>query len=37
LEGSYECVDRIVINAYYRLGQMGGGMRLWWPAAATRT
>ena len=30
LEGSYECVDRIVLNAYYRLGQMGGGVRLWW-------
>lgn len=25
LEGSYDCVDRIVLNAYFPLGQTGGG------------
>ena len=30
LEGSYDCVDRIVLNAYYPLGQTGGGLRTWW-------
>lgn len=30
LEGSYDCVDRIVINAYYPMGQTGGGFRVWW-------
>ena len=30
LEGSYDCVDRIVVNAFYPLGQTGGGLRYWW-------
>jgi len=30
LEGSYDCVDRIVINGYFSLGQQGGGFRFWW-------
>lgn len=30
LEGSYDCVDRMVLNAYYPLGQTGGGLRCWW-------
>jgi len=30
LDGSYDCVDRIVLNAYYPLGQSGGGFRTWW-------
>jgi hypothetical protein len=30
LSGSYDCVDRIVFNAYFQFGQMGGGFRLWW-------
>jgi uncharacterized protein YegP (UPF0339 family) len=30
LDGSYDCVDRIVINAYFILGQTGGGFRTWW-------
>jgi hypothetical protein len=30
LEGSYDCVDRITINAFYPMGQTGGGLRLWW-------
>lgn len=30
LEGRYDCLDRIVINAFYSLGQTGGGMRTWW-------
>ena len=27
LEGSYECVVRIVLNAYFRMGHSGGGLR----------
>lgn len=30
LEGSYDCVDRITVNAFYPMGQTGGGVRLWW-------
>jgi hypothetical protein len=30
LEGSYDCVDRVVIKGYFRLGQQGAGMRVWW-------
>jgi hypothetical protein len=30
LQGSYDCVDRIVLNAFYPLGQTGGGLRAWW-------
>ena len=30
LEGAYDCVDRIVVNAYFPLGQTGGGLRSWW-------
>ena len=30
LENSYDCVDRIVLNAYFRLGQAAGGFRTWW-------
>ena len=30
LDGTYDCVDRIVINAYFILGQTGGGFRTWW-------
>jgi hypothetical protein len=30
LDGSYDCVDRIVLNAYYRLGYSAGGFRQWW-------
>jgi hypothetical protein len=32
LTGSYDCVDRIVLNAYYRMGHDPGGFRLWWRA-----
>ena len=32
LEGSYDCVDRVVLNAYFGMGQSGGGFRLWWRA-----
>jgi hypothetical protein len=28
--GSYDCVDRIVLNAYYPLGHSPGGFRVWW-------
>ena len=30
LTGSYDCVDRIVLNAYFRLGHSAGGFRYWW-------
>lgn len=30
LEGGYDCVDRIVLNAYFSMGQSGGGFRMWW-------
>jgi hypothetical protein len=29
LTGSYDCVDRIVLNAYYPLGHNPGGFRVW--------
>jgi hypothetical protein len=32
LSGSYDCVDRIVLNAYSRMGHDPGGFRLWWRA-----
>jgi hypothetical protein len=32
LEGSYDCVDRVVLNAYFSLGQTAGGFRTWWRA-----
>lgn len=30
LEGVYDCVDRIVVNAYFSLGHNPGGFRVWW-------
>jgi hypothetical protein len=30
LTGSYDCVDRIVLNAYFPLGHNPGGFRCWW-------
>lgn len=30
LSGSYDCVDRIVLNAYFPLGHSPGGFRVWW-------
>ncbi|MGB7194116.1 MAG: hypothetical protein WBD81_11725, partial [Collimonas pratensis] len=30
LTGSYDCVDRIVLKAYYPLGHNPGGFRVWW-------
>ncbi|MBL8374769.1 MAG: hypothetical protein JNL91_09365, partial [Candidatus Accumulibacter sp.] len=32
LEGRYDCVDRIVLNGYFPLGQQGGAFRTWWQA-----
>jgi hypothetical protein len=32
LTGSYDCVDRIVLNAYFRMAHDPGGFRLWWRA-----
>ena len=30
LEGGYDCVDRVVLNAYFSMGQSGSGFRAWW-------
>jgi hypothetical protein len=30
LTGSYDCVDRVVLNAYFSLGHSPGGFRTWW-------
>lgn len=30
LAGTYDCVDRIVLNAYFSLAQSPGGFRVWW-------
>jgi hypothetical protein len=30
LTGSYDCVDRVVLNAYFPLGHNPGGFRCWW-------
>ena len=30
LTGSYDCPDRIVLNAYYSMGHAPGGFRTWW-------
>ena len=30
LTGSYDCVDRIVLNGYFRPGHHAGGFRIWW-------
>src|ERR1700751_4857348 len=29
LGGSYDCVDRIVLNVYFRMGHDPGGFRVW--------
>src|SRR5258708_35234440 len=34
LSGSYDCVDRIVLNAYFPMGHNPGGFRWWWRALA---
>jgi hypothetical protein len=30
LTGGYDCVDRIVLNAFFSLGYHPGGFRIWW-------
>ena len=30
LTGCYDCVDRIVLNAYFSIGHNPGGFRCWW-------
>lgn len=30
LDGSYDCVDRIVLNAHFGLAYSAGGFRTWW-------
>jgi hypothetical protein len=30
LRGSYDCVDRIVLRAYFPMGQTSGGFLTWW-------
>ena len=30
LDGHYDCVDRIVLNGYFLMGQTSGGLLIWW-------
>jgi len=30
LTGSYDCVDRVVLNAFFPMGHNPGGFRCWW-------
>jgi hypothetical protein len=30
IEARYDCVDRLVVNCYFQLGQTGGGFRTFW-------
>jgi hypothetical protein len=30
LSGTYDCVDRISVRGYFRLGQTSGGLLTWW-------
>jgi len=30
LDGVYDCVDRIILNGYYRFACSPGGFRMWW-------
>jgi hypothetical protein len=30
LDGTYDCVDRIILSGYFISAQSGGGFRLWW-------
>ena len=30
LDGGYDFVDRVICNAYFSMGQTGGGFRMWW-------
>src|SRR3954451_21845021 len=30
LEREYDCLDRIVLNAYFRFAHSPGGFRVWW-------
>ena len=32
LEGGYDCVDRVVLNAYMSICHSPGGFRVWWRA-----
>jgi len=32
LDGRYDCVDRLVLNAYFALGHSPAGFRTWWRA-----
>jgi hypothetical protein len=30
IDGDYDCVDRVVLNAYFPMGHSPGGFRTWW-------
>jgi hypothetical protein len=32
LQGTYDCVDRVVLNGYFSMGCSPGGFRTWWRA-----
>ena len=36
LQGTYDGADRVVLNAYFPLGQTGGGLRAWVALSARR-
>ena len=35
LTGNYDCVDRVVLNAYFPVGHSRGGFRMWWRLTLT--
>jgi hypothetical protein len=36
LEGHYDCMDRITLNGYFRMGSTSGGLLTWWNALTGR-
>ena len=36
LDGQYDCVDRIILNAYFGMGCRPGGFRTWWRPTVCR-
>ena len=37
LDGRYDCVDRLVLNGYFPMGQTSGGLLTWWNALCPHT
>lgn len=36
LDGHYDCMDRITLNGYFRMGSTSGGLLTWWNALTGR-